>query len=121
MITVVGVLTPAGGPMAWGEPRSPRSQVESGLAERGGKHLVMVRYGEGHSFHFTYVYNAADIDGSQIVWARDLGDGKNREIVKYYSGRQAWLFLPDAHPPKLEPYQPNQPQNPALSEVMLKN
>ncbi len=107
-VTVIGFLTPAGGSAFGSERHSPRSQVEEGLDQRPGEHLVLVRYAPQHSFHFTYVYNGADINSSHVVWARDLGQEKNKEILRYFKGRQAWIFLPDAHPPRLEPYQQNE-------------
>jgi hypothetical protein len=51
------------------------------------------------------VYNSADIDASQIVWARDMGEEKNLELVDYYRGsRKIWLYQPDTDPTALIPY-----------------
>jgi hypothetical protein len=41
-----------------------------------------------------------------VVWARDLGDAENEKLRAYYPNRTAWLFEPDARPPRLEPYVP---------------
>jgi hypothetical protein len=66
--------------------------LEDRLCALGGKHLVMVRYGESHSVHNDWVYNRADIDASQVVWARDMGWEKNMELLDYFHGRSAWLL-----------------------------
>jgi hypothetical protein len=68
-----------------------RQDLEMSLQSGGGKAIVIVRYGPGHSFHDAWVYNAADIDASPVVWANDLGPQKNREILDYYRDRTACL------------------------------
>jgi hypothetical protein len=70
----------------------------------GERHLVIVRYSPEHSPHIEYVFNRADIDSSQIVWARDMGAEKNKELIDYYPNRRVWLLQPDAPPLSLLPY-----------------
>jgi len=82
-----------------------RSAVEAALEKVPGKLLVFVRYSPRHIFQDEWVYNRADIDGSRIVWARDLGDQEDRDLLRYYPGRSVWLLEPDNRPPLLEPYQ----------------
>ncbi len=60
------------------------------ILEDGGQHLVIVHYSAGHTIHAEYVYNAADIDASPIVWARDMGVEKNEELLRYFSSRKVW-------------------------------
>jgi hypothetical protein len=80
-----------------------RMAVNQKLAEAPGKQLVLVRYYGRHTFD-EWVYNAADIDASRVVWARDLGEAGNRELLQYYPDRTAWLLEPDFRPPRLTPY-----------------
>jgi hypothetical protein len=81
-----------------------RIAVNQHLSEAPGRQLVFVRYWPRHTFD-EWVHNAADIDGARVVWARDLGDAEDEKLLKYYSGRKAWLLEPDFHPPRLTPYQ----------------
>jgi uncharacterized protein (TIGR03437 family) len=83
---------------------TPRGQAMRELHELGGKHLVLVRYSPRHSFHFGVVYNDADIDGSPVVWARDLGEASNEELLAHFKERTVWRFNPDEPPAKLIPY-----------------
>jgi uncharacterized protein (TIGR03437 family) len=83
---------------------TPRGQVLERLKKRGGKHLVLVRYGPQHEFHWGIVYNDADIDRSPVVWARSLDRGSNQALAKYYAGREAWLFNPDEGLNSLVPF-----------------
>lgn len=85
--------------------RSGRTQVLEALNEMGGSHLIFVKYSPFHEFHWEIVYNAANIDASPIVWARDMGPLRNQELVNYYRGRKVWTFEPDLRPPRLQPYQ----------------
>jgi predicted PurR-regulated permease PerM len=88
-----------------GDPAG-RTAIQRALAEVPGKQLVFVRYWSQHIFQQEWVYNAADVDGARIVWARDLGADENDKLRRYYPDRAAWLLEPDARPPKLSLYQP---------------
>ena len=84
--------------------RTPRAAVLEKLKARGGKHLVLVRYSPHHEFDWAVVYNAADIDRSQVVWARSLDRASNQALAKYYADREAWLFNPDEGASSLVPF-----------------
>jgi hypothetical protein len=81
-----------------------RAAVIDFLSRRGGKHLVIVRYVENHNPHQEWVYNAADIDRSPIVWAQDMGEAANRRLLDYFKHRSAWLLEPDSDPREPTPY-----------------
>ncbi|MBV9398760.1 MAG: hypothetical protein JO062_12330 [Bryobacterales bacterium] len=80
---------------------TPRHQVAQYL--KTGKHVVLVRYSDRHSFHNGIVFNEANIDKSQTIWARDMGD-ENKELIQYYPDRQFWLYNPDNAPDQLVPF-----------------
>ncbi|NNM34092.1 MAG: hypothetical protein HKO53_13545, partial [Gemmatimonadetes bacterium] len=82
-----------------------RSRVASSLAERPGKDLVFVQYSRAHTVHNEWVYNAADIDDSEVVWARDMGAAANRELIDYYPDRRPWLLLVGPEEHRVEPDQ----------------
>jgi hypothetical protein len=86
--------------------RNPERRVfiNNQLARAPGKQLVFVRYWPSHIFQDEWVYNAADIDGARVVWARDLGAAEDETLRRYYPDRTAWLLEPDARPPRLTPY-----------------
>ena len=81
-----------------------RGRIESGLLARGGKHLVIVHYPLHDMPDDEWVYNAADIDGASIVWARDMGASKNKELLNYYHDRQIWYVDHSAFLVRLVPY-----------------
>jgi hypothetical protein len=83
-----------------------RSIVTHFLEGAGGRQLVIVRYAPKHDPIEEWVYNRADIDGSEIVWARDMGEARNRELLDYYRGRKVWLLETDKPAPAPVPYQP---------------
>jgi len=82
-----------------------RDLIAGRILEDGGQHLVIVHYGPGHDIHAEYVYNAADIDASPVVWARDMGPEKNAELVRYFSSRKVWWLNIDIDA-TLSPYPP---------------
>jgi hypothetical protein len=67
-----------------------RRVVVEKLKATPGTDLVVVSDGPGHSLHRDWVYNDADIDAADIVWARDMGAERNREILDYYPDRVKW-------------------------------
>ena len=80
-----------------------RAVFERKLKATPGEHLVIVRY-EIPNESGEWVYNAADIDRSKIVWAREIPGMDIRPLIDYFHGRQVWLAEPDAVPPRITPY-----------------
>ncbi len=81
-----------------------RAAIESRLQSLPGEHVVLVRYTPSHNPMLEWVYNGADIDSQRVVWVRDMGIARNEELLRYYSGRRAWLLEGDSVQPKLEEY-----------------
>ncbi len=71
-----------------------------------GKHLVIVHYEADHNVHDEWVYNAADIDSSKIVWARELDREQNQKLLEYYKDRTAWTIEADRLSSPLRRYSP---------------
>jgi len=81
-----------------------RAAVSAKLQHLPGKQLALVRYGKDHNIHEEWVYNAADIDASKVVWARDMGPEQNRKLLDYFRGRQVWLIQPEDDPEGVTPF-----------------
>jgi hypothetical protein len=69
------------------------------LGKRSARQLVIVRYAPGHPVNQEWVYNGADIDGSKIVRAREMGEDKDRRLsgsrgVVIENGRIAARVVP---------------------------
>jgi hypothetical protein len=86
-----------------------RARMLAQLREEPGRHLVIVRYKPDHEVLEEWVYNEADIDGSKVVWARDMDTAKNNELIDYYKDRRLWLLEPDEKPVRVTPYVPDIP------------
>ena len=87
----------------WINHRGPerRIQVAGKLAALPGRLLVFVHYTPRHIFQEEWVWNSADIDGSRIVMARDLGPEEDAKLIAYYPARKVLRLDPDAEPPLL--------------------
>ncbi len=81
-----------------------RTHIEDGLEQLPGKQLVIVRYSSGHNVFNEWVYNAADIDGSHVIWARGMDAANDLELIHYYKDRNVWLVQPDQQPAEISPY-----------------
>lgn len=104
-LVAVAVLQSFNHPAEWqhaGDLR--RAQIVSTLNASPGQHLVIVEdrppFGHGE-----WVYNRADIDSSKIVWARDMGSEKNKELLEYFRGRTVWTVNLGNWPPTLRSYE----------------
>jgi len=81
-----------------------RAQIEAQLEQLPGPQLAIVRYSPEHHPPGEWVYNAADIDGSKVIWAREMDEADDLELIHYYRDRKVWLVQPDSPSMKLSPY-----------------
>jgi hypothetical protein len=81
-----------------------REAVEKELQSLPGKHLVLVRYTDNHNPHEEWVYNGADIDGTKVLWARELDAEQNAKLLSYFKERKGWLVEADDDEPEPAPF-----------------
>lgn len=87
------------------QPRNARrAAVETSLNDFVAKHVILVRYTGIQSPHEEWVYNSANIDAQDVIWAHDLGVAENARLLEYYKGRKIWLFRPDIDLTRLDLY-----------------
>lgn len=72
-----------------------RDVINNDFSADKNKHLIFVRYGSYHNIHEEWVYNAADIDDSAVVWARTMGPDADDRLCNYYSERKWWVLEVD--------------------------
>ena len=69
------------------EPRLKWAQARAAIAAHCGngeaQHVLFVKYLPEHSIHQEWVYNGANIDRQSVIWANDLGETRNRELIRY--------------------------------------
>ena len=108
----LGLHSPLGQATAWmldvgpGQRGLERARAEAELEQMPGKHLVIVRYAPTHEpqNEVEWVYNAADIDAANVVWAREMDPAENARLIAHFPGRHVWLVEPDKKPARLQPY-----------------
>jgi hypothetical protein len=101
LLCVLSIVFPIGNRMGSWAHRTP---VIEQLSHEDGRHLVIVRYNSAHFVHTEWVYNEADINAAKIVWAREMDDAHNRELIEYFKDRRIWLLQADKFPPKAVPF-----------------
>jgi len=61
-----------------------------------GRHLIFVNYGPmtelTSGFANEYVYNAANLDSSRIIWVRYFGPVLDRPVADHFTGRTIWML-----------------------------
>jgi hypothetical protein len=106
-VRAVHLPIPESMPKTWCSPEMEvrgRAKVQAIFAKEPRNILAIVRYRSPHDAWNEWVYNGADIDNSKVVWARDMGKEKNRELLEYFKDRQVWLVEPDENPPRASAY-----------------
>lgn len=86
------------------ESGAERAKIAAYLAKQPEKALVIVRYATDHNSLDEWVYNDADIDGAKVIWAREMDQAENLELIHYYKDRTVWLVRPDTKPAKISLY-----------------
>jgi hypothetical protein len=89
------------GPDVFGKDRV---NVEQQLEQLQGGQIAIVRYSSVHNPQDEWIYNAADIDNSKVIWAREMDPASNHELFQYYRDRKVWLVQPDTQPVAVSPY-----------------
>jgi hypothetical protein len=88
----------------WPRGNLERARILRQLQHLPGQQLVIVNYSPSHNFYHEWVYNDADIDAAKVLWARDLGDVENQELLSYFKYRRVWRVNADDSPAQLQPY-----------------
>lgn len=98
-----------------------RARVASQLQSMPGGQLAIVRYSPQHDAGREWVYNAADIDHSKVVWAREIPGLDPKPLLRYFSNRKVWLVEADSYPVQVRPFDSlSDRQNTATAVVALK-
>jgi hypothetical protein len=90
---------------AWPRGNLKRASILRQAQQFPGQQLVIVSYSPSHNVDQEWVYNDSHIDSSKVVWARDMGNDANQELLTYFRNRHAWRVNADDSPPLLQPYQ----------------
>jgi hypothetical protein len=96
----------------WG---NQREQIVEQLESTPGRHLVLVQYAPEpeHDVGDEWVYNAADIDGSKVVWAREIPGQNVQPLLNYFHDRKVWVVEADDSPPRLQAFEQQPAPQPA--------
>jgi hypothetical protein len=81
-----------------------RSSIKRQLELEPGRHLVFVHYDPDYDIHDEWVYNGADLPGSRILFAHDLGAAKNARLIADDPGRSLWLLRVGQKETRLDAY-----------------
>jgi len=82
-----------------------RARIASELAAKSGPQLVIVRYTANHDPNWEWVYNGAEIEHAQTLWARGMGIEPDRDLAVHFRDRTVWYLDADETHPHLVPYE----------------
>jgi len=72
--------------------KQQRVDVIQRLMKEPGRDLVFVRSTPKPDSYFEWVYNRANIDQQEVVFARYHSASDNKELIGYYPDRRVWLL-----------------------------
>jgi hypothetical protein len=72
-----------------------KAAAELDLQSRPGPHLVFVKYRPSHNPHEEWVYNGAELDEQEIVWARYYTPESRARLRARFRDRACWVLEPD--------------------------
>jgi hypothetical protein len=81
-----------------------QKRANAQLAHAPGLHLVIVHDRANANIHSDWIHNEPNIDGSKVVWARDMGPYMDRYLLAYFGNRQVWYIDNDDGIRALRPY-----------------
>lgn len=69
-----------------------RARLQAQLERLPGEHVVIVHSPTSYGGAQDWIYNEPDIDHAKVIWARDMGEDKNQELVGYFHNRNIWYI-----------------------------
>lgn len=87
-----------------------RSKLIEKLKTMPKKDLVFVKYSDDHDPHFEWVYNHANIDDAEVIWAHILDEEANNKLIEHFADRKVWMINADANQVKLSPFKYESPE-----------
>jgi hypothetical protein len=109
LLRVTAVIAHAPIEPSWPRGNLERVRIMHELQQMPDRQLVIVSYGPHHDVDWEWVWNAADIDNSKAVWARDMGEAANQELLNYFKDRRVWRLNGDDPRPELKSYWDTRP------------
>jgi hypothetical protein len=69
-----------------------RARLMAQMEHIPGQHLVFVHFHLRDTGNNFWIYNDPDPAQSKIVWAHDMGDTENQELIRLYPNRHVWFI-----------------------------
>jgi hypothetical protein len=85
-----------------------RAEIVRQLEAQPGRQIVLVNYGPMHVSSDEWVYNPADLSSAKVLFARDLGEDANRQLLALERERTPWRLDVD-HPGSVAMLRPQLP------------
>lgn len=85
-------------------PQLERPRIMAQLEKIPGNHIIFVHLNPAEGGAIFWIYNDPDIAHSRIIWAHDMGNAKNQELLRVYPNRHVWFVDKDDAVNRVIPY-----------------
>jgi hypothetical protein len=74
------------------EKTNGRQTVIDATRRVPGQHIIFVFYTLGPQDHYEWVYNGAELDEQDVIWAHMREPEQDMELVNHYPDRSVWML-----------------------------
>lgn len=89
----------------WTPVNFERSRIQAQLEHSAGQHIIFVHFQAREIPGVFWIFNDPDIAHSKIIWAYDMGEEANQELIRLYPNRHLWIVDKNNFLEHVLPYQ----------------
>lgn len=75
----------------WVPSSLERARIQAQMEQTPGRHIVFMHFHHWETGAVFWIFNDPDPQTSKVIWAYDMGDEANHQLMQLYPGRSSWF------------------------------